>query len=381
MSTRDSTAAKHIVGLFTELLGVGGVQEAGSLTAAAITDIAGRRALHTDFLSLNDPPHSEPFRVGSAEVRFHGFNREKLKFVASALRAGLLDRPAIILAAHPNLAPPAACMKTLAPKAQLVVMSHGVDVWQPLPALRRRALRVADIALAPSRDTAEKLAAVQGLSPERIRVLPWPISPSFLELVGRADVLLLPPSFPCGASDRVILTVGRWMASERYKGADELIRAVAQLYPAFPGLHLVAVGGGDDLPRLRTLASELGVAERTHFLEDLHRGAVAACYSHAEIFALPSAGEGFGLVYLEAMAFAKPVVGASCGGTLDVIQDGINGLLVPPRHSDALARALARLLQNESMRQSLGARGGEIVRQKYSFAAFESALEYILWVR
>jgi glycosyltransferase involved in cell wall biosynthesis len=93
---------------------------------------------------------------------------------------------------------------------------------------------------------------------------------------------------------------------------------------------------------------------------------------------LPSAGEGFGLVFLEAMAFSKPVVGAASGGTTDLVEDGINGLLVPPGDAGALAQALGRLLGDEPLRAELGQRGAEIVRRKYQFAVFQSELEKIL---
>jgi phosphatidyl-myo-inositol dimannoside synthase len=176
----------------------------------------------------------------------------------------------------------------------------------------------------------------------------------------------------------VILTVGRWASSERYKGADELIRAIPQLQAAVPGLHLVAVGVGDDLPRLRELATGLGIAGRVHFLENLSREEVAACYARADFFALPSTGEGFGLVYLEAMAFSKAVVGAAYGGTTDVVEDGVNGLLIPPHDAGALARALGRLLGDEPLRTQLGRRGAEIVRRKYEFGVFQAELERIL---
>jgi glycosyltransferase involved in cell wall biosynthesis len=176
----------------------------------------------------------------------------------------------------------------------------------------------------------------------------------------------------------VTLTVGRWASAERYKGADELIRAVTQLQAATPGLHLVAVGAGDDLPRLRELATDLGIGGRVHFLENLSREQVAACYARADLFALPSTGEGFGLVYLEAMAFSKAVVGVACGGTIDVVEDGVNGLLVPPHDAGALVLALGRLLRDEPLRTQLGRSGAEIVRRKYEFGVFRAELERIL---
>jgi glycosyltransferase involved in cell wall biosynthesis len=187
--------------------------------------------------------------------------------------------------------------------------------------------------------------------------------------------LLLPRAFPHG---RVILTVGRWAASERYKGADELIGAVQRLRATVPGLHLVAVGDGDDFPRLQELAASLDVADGVHFLTGLSREQIAACYARADLFALPSTGEGFGIVFLEAMAFAKPVVGAACGGTTDVVEDGINGLLVPPRHPERLAQALSRLLHDEALRTEMGRRGAEVVRQKYNFGVFQAGLHKVI---
>ena len=243
------------------------------------------------------------------------------------------------------------------------------------PGFRRRALACADTVFAPSSYTAKKLTAFQGIPPWKIRRLPWPLSPSFLRLAADPENLPLPPEFPQG---RVVLTVGRWSAAERYKGADELIRAVAQLNKSALDLHLVAVGSGDDLPRLRNLTADLHVIDRVHFLENLSRPQIAACYSHADIFALPSTGEGFGLVFIEAMAFAKPIIGAASGGTTDVIEDAVNGLLVSPHDADGLERALNRLLGDDALCAALGRHGAEILRQKYRFEVFQAELERIL---
>jgi len=187
--------------------------------------------------------------------------------------------------------------------------------------------------------------------------------------------LPLPKAFPYG---KVVLTVGRETAAEHYKGTDALICAVAQLRPTIPDTYLVVVGAGDDLPRLRNLARDLGISESVKFLGGIPREEVAACYARCDIFALPSTGEGFGLVFLEAMAFAKPVIGVACGGVTDLIQDGVNGLLIPPHNLGRLAEGLGTLLRDPTLRQEYGIRGAEIVRRKYCFGAFESELEDIL---
>jgi phosphatidylinositol alpha-1,6-mannosyltransferase len=378
-SESSSSQQRCIIGLFPELLGVGGIQEAGRMTAAALVSIAARTKWPIEILSLNDTagPHSLSY-AGQA-ISFRGFGRSKMPFVVSSIastRRSPKSAVPVIFAAHPYLAVPADLMHRFSAHSKTVVVAHGVEVWQPLPGYRRRALVRADLVIAPSRYTVEKLIGVQGVAADKTQRLPWPLSPSFLQLAEAPADLRVPSAFPRKAL--VILTVGRWADSERYKGADNLIRAVAQLRSVHTDLQLVAVGGGDDLPRLRELANALGIADRVHFLENLTREEIAACYAQADLFALPSTGEGFGLVFLEAMAFSKAVVGAAWGGTTDVVEDGVNGLLVPPRDPGALEHALGRLLGDESLRKQVGQRGAEIVRQKYRFDIFQTELETIL---
>ncbi len=382
MTTPPATAHRvQIIGLFPALLSVGGVQEAGRLTATALDEIAVQHGWRTTFLSLNDSRGGHSLRVdqrhAQRDIEFRGFGRDKMRFVLSGMadaRAENCDA-GVIVALHPNLALPARWIRRMAPSLKTVVICHGIEVWKPLPRMRRRALVGANLVLAPSSDTISKLVSVQGVAREKIRKLPWPLSPSFLAMADDPAKLPAPPDFPKG---RVVLTVGRWAASERYKGADLLIGAIARLRAAYPDLYLAAVGSGDDLPRLRSVAANLGISDRVYFFENLSRQEIAACYARADLFALPSTAEGFGLVFLEAMAFSKPVIGAAAGGTIDVIEDGVNGLLVPPNDSERLAEAIDRLLRDDDFCAELGRGGAEIVRQKFQFSIFKAELERIL---
>ncbi len=355
---------------------MGGVQEAGRLTAAAIDEISRCRGWSAAFASLNDPAGTQELSIAGRKVTLQGFGRAKLLFIRHAIasaRAAHDCRAHIIVAGHPNLAPTAVWLQRMSPRGSAVVMAHGVEVWQPLALVRRATIRHAWIVTAPSTDTIQKLIDVQRVPRARTYLLPWPLNPDFLALTGRDD-LRPPTGFPDATT---ILTIARAESSEQYKGTDDLIRAVAKLQSEVADLELVCVGGGDDLPRLQSLAKDLGVATRVQFFQRLSREEIAACYSRAQIFAMPSAGEGFGLVFLEAMAFGKPVIAAACGGALDLIEDGVNGLLVPPRDSAGLTLALRRLLENESSRSRLGANGAAIVREKYRFGSFQYQLEQL----
>ena len=323
-------------------------------------------------LSLNDSPELHRMTVGTREFVFTGNARGKARFSAAAARAAR-RRAKLIVAGHPFLAPVAQVAKLFARHAKSIVWTHGLEVWEPLSILRRRALRSADLIIAPTNDTASQVAGRQDVPRERIRVLPWALDPQFETLLVAKPAL--PANFPAG---RVILTVGRWFAEERYKGMDTLITALPRLLTEWPDLQLVAVGEGDDQGWLEQIADGRGVLRHVHFLSGLTYPEIAACYQACEIFALPSRGEGFGLVYLEAMACGKPVVGGAHGGAPEVIDDGKTGYLV--QHGDAgqLATSLETLLTDPGLGREMGARGRERVEREFRFNVFAKSLKKIL---
>lgn len=377
MSTPSTTkSSQRLLVLFPQLLGHGGVQQAGRQMALALDELSRRHGFAAEFFSLNDSPEVHSFASGGREIRIRAFGRSKFAFAAAAWRAGRSlsggSRRAV-LAFHPNLGPPASLAASSG--AKLAVVSHGVDAWQQLTGFRRRALLRADLAIAPSEFTCEQLHIVQGVVREKIRRLPWALPPEVVS-IGSVKETITPPA---GSSEgRTILAVARWAVSERYKGADDLIRAVARISRATPELRLVLAGDGDDLPRLRKLAESTGAAANVHFSGGLSKEALAAWYSRAEIFALPSSGEGFGFVFLEAMAFGKPVVAAAAGGATDVVRHDVNGLLVPPGDLPQLVSALERLLSDKALRERLGKRGEEMARADFSFSRFTERVESLL---
>jgi phosphatidylinositol alpha-1,6-mannosyltransferase len=176
----------------------------------------------------------------------------------------------------------------------------------------------------------------------------------------------------------VVLTVGRWLGTERYKGMDTLIQAMPRLLLRWPDLQLVMVGTGDDKEWLVNLTRDSGVQRHIHFLSDLTFGELSACYAAAELFALPSRGEGFGFVYLEAMAHGKPVIGGAHGGAPEVIQDGVTGYLVQHGDTVQLVTSIDALLSNPELARQMGARGRERVEKEFRFPVFAKAFKKIL---
>ena len=363
------------MGLFTGVLPAGGVQRAGRHVAAVTAKLASDRGMAARFLSLNDPQGLHTVRVGSLEFSVSGYAGSKTQFALAALRAAG-RKPALVIALHPHLAPIVLGMRARGRKFRSIVFTHGVEVWQPLGWPRGAALRSADLVVGPSADTVQHLISEQSILPGKVQRLPWGLDPDFEARLEAAVPLSPPPGFP--ATGRIILTVGRWDPAERYKGADTLIDALPRVLKAAPETSLVLVGDGEDRPRLEQLARDLGVSEHARFLYGLTHEQLFACYANCDVFALPSRGEGFGLVFLEAMANAKPVIGGDHGGIPDIVEDGVTGLLVPHGDVERLAQALESLLNNPSRAREMGARGRGRLEKSFSFAQFQSHLTDIL---
>jgi glycosyltransferase involved in cell wall biosynthesis len=160
-----------------------------------------------------------------------------------------------------------------------------------------------------------------------------------------------------GVEEPVVVTVCRLFPA---KGTEELIRAVAAVRPRHPDVRLVIVGrdldrAGAYTRRLAALADQLGLNGRVVFTGQ--RQDVPRLMAAADIFALPSFDEPFGLVYAEAMAMKLPVIGLTMGGTPEVVDHGHTGLLSPPGDDWALAKNLDTLLTDAGLRTVMGERG------------------------
>jgi phosphatidyl-myo-inositol dimannoside synthase len=170
--------------------------------------------------------------------------------------------------------------------------------------------------------------------------------------------------------DPLMLTVARLIP---HKGQDIAIRALSLLKGEFPSLRYAIVGTGLDEPRLRTLANELGVADRVIFAGALSDAEVAEAYATATVYVGLSRvdvginAEGFGISFLEAAASGIPIVAGDSGGVRSAVSDGENGIVVPPQEVNAAVDALRSLLSNQDRRAAMGAAGRQLVETRFNW--------------
>jgi glycosyltransferase involved in cell wall biosynthesis len=224
-----------------------------------------------------------------------------------------------------------------------------------------------DAFVAVSRDDARRMTELEGIDPELIRVVPngIPAQPAPMGHDVRAE-LAIDPDAPLLGSVSVL---------RRQKAIDVLLRAAAQLREHEPRLHVLVVGDGPERARLEALAAELGLGASVTFAG--RRDDVADVFAALDVLVAPSDFEGSPLALIEAMAAGKAIVATRVGGVPDLIEDGVHGLLVPPRRPDAVADAVRRLLDDPSTRERLGRQAAERQRSELTIEATVSRLEQL----
>lgn len=318
-------------------------------------------------LSLND--RTEDLRGNSnipTSLAVKGANRSKFELLLySILFNGRTD---ILVVGHIALSPVASLLKILGRVKNYYVILHGIEAWRRLPILQHFAARGATGILTTTRYTAAEFARYNKISLNRISIIPL-----------CADERRVVPTFGFRLNGKFkLLCVARLDASERYKGFEQLFRALDIIKLKHPAIHLNLVGAGNDTVRLQTVVRQRGLEPQVSFLGSLSDNDLAAAYEDCDVFVMPSKKEGFGIVFLEAMLRSKPCIGGNHGGTPDVIEHGQNGYLVNYGDIDALVNAILELYSNGRLRLDMGLRSFDLVNGKFSVAKFISSYRQVL---
>jgi phosphatidylinositol alpha-1,6-mannosyltransferase len=287
----------------------------------------------------------------------------------TALGEGLRLRPDVTLSAH-IVASPAAAVIRRTVGARTVQYFYAEEICAK-PKLAAFAGRQADASIALSTYTAALVRAT-GVEPASTSLIPPGV-----------DI----PSDPSDPSEEamtrpIILTIARM--EERYKGHDVMVRALALVRAKVPDALWVVIGDGSLRAGIEKLADAYGVAGSIRFLGAVSDEQRNQWLRRARLLAMPSrlpagglAGEGFGIVYLEAGAYGKPVVAGNVGGAVDAVVDGQTGLLVDPVDPVAVAGAITRLLLEQDLARGLGAAGQQRA-QLYAWPVIVERVERVL---
>jgi glycosyltransferase involved in cell wall biosynthesis len=266
--------------------------------------------------------------------------RNKFAYV-NALRTELKRGPFdIVICGHVNLLP----IARLATKRPLLI-THGIDAWRPLrdPLSNYLVHRIGGV-VSVSDLTRSRFIGWSGFAgpsfvlPNAVRVESYGVREKRADLVERWSL----------AGRRVLLTFGRIVGTERYKGFDEVLETMRSLLESCPDAVYLIAGSGSDVPRLKVKARSLGIDDSVRFTGFVSEADKRDLYNLADVYVMPSRGEGFGFVLLEAMACGVPVIASCLDGGREALRGGALGQLVDPTSNAEIRAAVEEVLDADA---------------------------------
>jgi glycosyltransferase involved in cell wall biosynthesis len=310
----------------------GGIQHYSICCAQALRELYPNASLR--IFSMNDTH-------GDVSMRFHAFGRwhrnlRALVFALTGIVFALRERPDFIFATHPHFA------KALAPLSYLgmrcLAAAHGVETWGLMGGTFGVALRRLTGILPVSEYTREIIGREAKVPMKKMCVVAdtfrqdcFNVGPKCQRLLARYGIK---PDQP------VILTIGRISSTEQYKGHDRVLYAMPSLLTEYSKLHYIIGGCGDDEPRLRQICVRLGIEMNVTFAGFIHEDELADHYRLADLYVMPSTGEGFGIVYLEALACGRPCLVGNRDAAPEAIDHGRLGMVVDPLDAGQISAAI-----------------------------------------
>ncbi len=329
--------------VFLELFGLkGGIQVFSQFFLRAILEQFPNLTIDLILLQDQEVPEDLDPRVSVTLCGHPNRWVSRFNVIATFLQRIYDHKPQAIIIGHVNLSGLGALAQWIWEIPYLVI-THGVEVWTPLNSFSSQGLHRARQVIAVSRFTRDKLISIQGLHPNLIPILP-----------NTYDEERFVPRLPEQVADlrarqgwtgkKIIFTVCRLSAEEQYKGYDLVIRALPLVLAQEPNAIYLLGGKGDDRARIERLVQDLGLTDQVQLLGFIADQDLADYYALADVFIMPSLGEGFGIVFLEAMACNTPAIAGNQDGSVDPLLDGRLGTLVDPTSVEAIAEALITVL-------------------------------------
>lgn len=283
-------------------------------------DALSAAGVQTQVLSLNPIDTT----MASDRMRLAGAGGSRLRFVRMAFAIARRFRPQVVFCGHISLVNVAHWVARLL-RAKHWLQIHGIDAWQPPKRSRLASVESCDLITAVSRCTRERFLAWAAINPSKVRVLPNTISERYAP--GPRDSTLR-ASLGIHAGNRpVLLTVARLSVHDRYKGIEDVIQLMPRLREEFPDIRYLIAGDGDDRGYLESECVRLNVQNEVRFLGKLEDAVMPQLYREADLFVMPSRKEGFGIVFVEAMASGVRALGRNLDGSVDALKEGHLGLL------------------------------------------------------
>lgn len=321
----------------------GGIEKVSKVAGKALYELCEESGGELKVCSMYDTKTDSDEKYFPAKA-FTGFGIQKIKFSFKCVYEGIKNETVILT--HINLLPIGFAIKLFSSKTKLVLITHGIEAWPSFHGIKKRMLHQCDEILSVSKFTKAVISGRNGFPDQNIRVLNNCLDP-FLELpaLKEKDEQLL-KKYGLKKEDTILMTLTRLASGERYKGYDIVIESLQKLREEHPDLKYLIVGKYDvkEKKRLDLLIAKAGLTNQVIFAGFIPDGELADHFNLADIYIMPSEKEGFGIVFIEAMYYNKPVIAGNKDGSSDALLDGKLGLLVDPQSQEEVRAAITKMI-------------------------------------
>ena len=314
----------------------------------ALTEISDSSSV--SFVSVYDNHADERYVAAKS---FIGFNKSRTRSVIHIIRN--IYRQEVLILGHINLAIAGVIYKILRPSCKLVVIAHGIELWNKQKGIKRKCLNKADVILAVSTYTKNQLVFRNNIAPQKIRLIFNCIDPYF-----RIPATIIKPQYLLDRykifpDQPVVFTLSRISSAEQYKGYDRVIAALAQVLKKIPGCIYILAGkyDEDERNRIEKLIDLHNVNNNVIISGYINDAEVTDHYLLADVFIMPSKNEGFGIVFLEALACGVPAIGGNQDGTADALLHGKLGTLIDPDDIFEISSTILKVLASTHNKKQL----------------------------
>jgi phosphatidylinositol alpha-1,6-mannosyltransferase len=306
-------------------------------------------------------PHKLDFRTRSAGG--------KARYVAESVRAVMRERFDVVICSHINLLSIAAAAAA-AQRVPLLLVVYGIEAWKPPRGLAKKLVKRTDAVVAISEYTKRRFMEWSGVESSRVHVIPCCVDANRYGVGPKRDDLLRRYRL---RGRTVMLTVARLAGKERAKGIDEVMESLPDIAREIPNVSYLVVGDGQDRERLEEKAISLGVSNRVVFAGFVAEEEKADHYRLADAYVMPGRGEGFGIVYLEALACGLPIVASSLDASAEVVLNRTFGRVVNPDRPAEIKAACVDVLASSD-----GERAVPRELSTFSLARFKARWNWLL---
>ncbi|MFC5283223.1 asparagine synthase (glutamine-hydrolyzing) [Pedobacter alpinus] len=351
----------------------GGIEKVNRVLMKAGTDIQSKNLIRFHAKSLYDHAPDEKY---ISKRRFEGFEGLLFPFIFKSVKKGI--QCDVVMLSHINLALVGLLIKVLNPKTKLMLQAHGIEIWGKQSFLKRIFLNKVDLILPVSQFTKDNLVHQHHIDESKCLVFHNSLDPFFETHSPKKIESKLKDQYQILATDCVITTLTRLVSSEKYKGYDKVIAALAKLKQEGKKYKYLILGKYDEqeYQRVNRLIAQFDLKEEVKLCGFIPDEEISSYFRLANLFVMPSQKEGFGIVFIEAMACGLPVVGGNLDGSVDALANGDFGILIDPNDQNALIDAIQNYQHHPLSKQPQELIN--LVNQNFGYPQYKEKLEKLL---